>query len=222
MLALWLVGFVAALVAAVFLWPKPNEADTIAHAMEVTSQLSGYHFVSSGVNSREGDWSAPDNVRMDVVAPKGKVSLIVIDKDPYIKFPAPDTFAHIVNAFPNRDPMSFSSGPLLSYFNRDEKSVRSVVNIGEDRIGGVDVVHYRYNYVLSHVMDVGEVGEEVWIQKSTGYVYQIRTIGDVPIVETYSRINEPVSPPIVAPGVFVEVQSNSEEFSRMLADAFGR
>ncbi|MEO5954036.1 MAG: hypothetical protein ABIQ44_16365 [Chloroflexia bacterium] len=213
---------VVVVVSVFFLLPKSNDADTIKHAMEVSRQLSGYHFVSQGANTKEGDWSAPGNLRMDVAAKKGTVTLIVIGKDPYIRVPVSDTFAHLVNALSNSDPLSITGGALLSTFGSDSKDVHDVLNVGDDMIGGVAVVHFKYSYTYTSPQfpSGADIDQEVWIQKSTGYVYQLRTMGGSPIVETYSRINEPVTPPIEAPAKFTEVSSDSIDFTLMIADAF--
>ncbi len=77
--------------------------------------------------------------------------------------------------------------------------------MGQETINGVNTTHI--NYAASADDASGAAGSaetDIWIDESTGYIHQIKVVSESGGVSststiTYSKFDEPVSPPIEVP-----------------------
>jgi outer membrane lipoprotein-sorting protein len=189
-------------------------ADVLQRAANTMRSVTSYHGVvtteAGGVTTvAEGDFMPPDKSRLLIDSGAlGKIETILIGQESYTKLPGTDTYTKITT------PVNMQNNDVGSLLNFTE----SAEIVGDETIGGAETTHVRFVYdqdkVTAAAMEgtdqtptsvgLGKATADMWVEKSTGYVRQYKvTTGVDPAVTTvttvYSKFNEPVNPPIVAP-----------------------
>ncbi len=158
----------------------------------------------------EADMEPPDKARIvSDAGAAGKSEIIVIGKESFMKVPGGDTYI----ALPQSLPISASDTSSFLTFAQDAKIV------GDEKIEGVDTTHIQFSYDADKsaadaaaqagqpapTTKMGTANADLYVEKTTGYIRQfkyatkVEGVGDSTVTITYSKFNEPISPPIEKP-----------------------
>lgn len=188
-------------------------ADLLNKYFQAFKDVKSYHIVqeievAGQTIKQEGDHQAPDRTRLTFdMAGLGKSETIVIGEDSYTKSPGSDSYFHVVTPASAPDFRDTSFLPLIE----------SADIVGEETIEGVATTHLTFTYDADKVMSqsglptpgTGAMGKftiDVWIDKSTNYpIRQKTTIAQGSTIQTFSKFNEPVNPPIEKPANVTEM-----------------
>lgn len=171
----------------------------------------------------EGDFVAPDKRRVSMnITPQGPTELITIGKEMYYRMPGNDQYTALGGA---SNPLgSVGAAGTAQDPEIITQSMESADIVGDETLDGADTTHIKFTYDIDKALDLsiqknglgqspsaaklGKTTGEIWIEKSTGYVHKIvidtaqagtpSTDGGN-VTATYSKFNEPVTPPIERP-----------------------
>lgn len=222
-------------------------ADLLNKAGTSMRSLKSYHFVmkveTSGTSAAQadGDFMTPDSVRLNMdVAGTGKVEMIVIGKDSYIKNPLGEGYVAAGDAGNSTITQSFSP----SQFTNFSQGSQNATVVGDETIDGASTTHVKFSYDMGKMAaQSGATGQatppanmatatgEAWIDKSTGYLRQFRFVspgaaipgatstptGESTTTITYSKFNEDINPAIQKPTNVITMPGASDVQTAMPA-----
>lgn len=177
--------------------------------------VKSFHFTSKSETAgttmlSEADMEPPDRMRIvSDAGTAGKSEIIVIGKESFMKLHGGDTYM----ALPQSIPIGAADTSSFLTFAQDAKIV------GDEKIEGVDTTHIQFSYDADKsaadaaaqagqpapTTKMGTANADLYVEKTTGYIRQLKYatkvegVGDSTITITYSKFNEPISPPIEKP-----------------------
>jgi outer membrane lipoprotein-sorting protein len=179
-----------------------NEAtDKLMKAGAAMDGLTSYHMTidseAGGVASKlEVDIEKPDKYRIVTEAQGTSTEILVIGDKSYTKAPGLDQYIE--------GPADRS---LLEATNTGDitASTQGATVVGQETINGVNTTHIHYSASADDASGAtGTAETDIWIDESTGYIHKIEVAAESGGVSststiTYSKFDEPVSPPIEVP-----------------------
>ena len=170
---------------------------------DVTSYHSTIEAEAAGVTSKiESDFQAPDRSRTIIDTPAGPTESIVIGNQTYVKSPGIDGYMAVNMNTPTTDMRDTSFLPFI----------QKADIIGDETINGIATTRLTYTYDASQATpgaNMGLVTIEMWVDKATNYPVRQKVVTTSPTASTttitFSKINEPISPPIEKPTNIVEI-----------------
>ncbi|HKP54424.1 MAG TPA: LppX_LprAFG lipoprotein [Chloroflexia bacterium] len=180
-------------------------ADLLNKYFSTFKDVKTYHSVTevevAGTTTKvETDFQAPDRSRSIIDTVAGKTETIIIGTDAYTKAPGMDQYVATQSPASMTDMMSATFLPLV-----DKADI-----VGDETIEGVDTTHLTFTYDAEQLAaGSGKVTVDVWVAKSTNYPVRqkVTTTGAAASTSTltYSKINEPISPPIEKPTNIMQI-----------------
>jgi outer membrane lipoprotein-sorting protein len=190
-------------------------ADLFRRSGDAMKGVTSYHVTmlteaAGQTITAEGDVMPPDRTRMTMdLGPVGKSEIIVIGDTSYVKAPGQDAYVSTTSA--------------AAQTNTDATAALAFATsadiVGDETVDGVETTHARFTYDAAKQMesqglatpttDLGLIDAEIWVAKDTGYVHKFVTKTSQPVASTttltFSKFNEPVSPPIEKPANVTEM-----------------
>jgi outer membrane lipoprotein-sorting protein len=175
--------------------------DLLAKAGTAIQGLKSYHWsmkveTSAGNVSTEGDRELPDKWRFTSETAGVSTEFIIIGNSMYSPVPGTDQYIEL----PTDASLTAAADPgqLIS-------TAQGATVVGDEMIDGADTTHLKYSASVTDASGVSAQSEiDLWIEKSTGYIRQYNTSASTSGVSTtstvtFSKFNEPVTPPIEKP-----------------------
>lgn len=175
----------------------------------------------------EGDVEPPDKVRLTMdMGSLGSSEIVLVGQDTYMKLGTTESYTQLPASMNPLAGMGSIGDPgALQSFAQVADSADIV---GDEKIDGIDTTHITFSYDLDKAMQAassmgvaaptpaqsqGKAKGEAWIEKDTNFIHQIKFVtaaaasatagapatGESTVTITYSKFNEPVSPPIEKP-----------------------
>lgn len=219
--------------------------DLLNKAGTSMQSVKSYHFVmkvettGTAAVQADGDFSTPDSARLNMdVAGTGKVEMIVIGKDSYIKNPLGEGYVATGDA--GNAGITQSLSP--SQFTNFSQGSQNATVVGDETIDGASTTHVKFSYDMGKIAaQSGATGQatppanmavatgEAWIDKSTGYLRQFRFVspgaampgttgtatGESTTTITYSKFNEAINPAIQKPTNVIMMPSAADAQTAM-------
>ncbi len=182
--------------------------DLLSKSGKAMADLKTFHMtmkiessVPTGNATAEIDVSKPDSFRYMLDSNGANTEILIIGTSSYTKIPGSDQYFEST-----ADPSMLNS---LNTTNFADVAQGAEV-IGDETIDGVATTHLSYTFDPSSTTGVtggqamGVSKSDLWIDKSTGYVRQAKSVTEAGGVTTtstitYSKFDEPIDPPIEKP-----------------------
>lgn len=164
-------------------------ADVKTYHMSIKSETAG---VASTI---EADVEMPDKYRMTTEASGVSTEIILIGDASYTRMPGSDQYLESVG----------QASMIPKPEQADLSGITDAEIVGDETLDGKSVTHIHYTASGDAAGAPGtSVDTDIWIDKSTNYIHQIEVKTDVSGTTTsstitYSKHNEPISPPIEKP-----------------------
>jgi hypothetical protein len=188
-----------------------SATDILKQSGDAMKGVKSYHFIlkseAAGVSTTgEGDFVLPDKGRMTLdLGVAGKTEMIFIGTTTYTKIPGSDSY---IEADTGTNPLAASADTAAF-----AQLAKNATIVGDETLDGVDTTHIKFSYNAADVATgtnttpiagAGEVDADIWIEKSTAYVHQFKSVSSIAgatanTTVTYSKFNEDVTPPIEKP-----------------------
>jgi LppX_LprAFG lipoprotein len=195
-----------------------SAADILRNSSKAMQGVKSFHIVlkteAAGVSATgEGDFVLPDKARLTMDSgAAGKTQIILIGGSMYSQVPGSDAYLELPGG---NSPLSSLAGATTMADLAENATV-----VGDETLDGVNTTHVKFTYSADKAMamamqaagqatptpgtSLGEVNADVWVEKSTGYVHQFKSISTIAgsqsnTTATYSKFNEDVTPPIEKP-----------------------
>jgi hypothetical protein len=175
--------------------------DLLTKAGKATSELQTLHMsivaeTSMGSSKIEADIEKPDKYRMVSETAGVSAEIIIIGDKSYTKAQGMDQYIEgpaDTSALASADASDIAT------------TAQNATIVGEETINGVNTTHVSYTATTSDASGAAASSQtDLWIDESTGYIHQIKVVSEAGGVSststiTYSKFNEPISPPIEKP-----------------------
>ena len=196
--------------------------------------LKSFHFVLNMETAGrglayqgEGDFVLPGTSRIALNGTTGKIEMIVIDNNVYMKQPGSEQYMALPASGAGLGNIAGATNPSETSSLLQLADTATVV--GDEKVDNVDTSHisFTYNVDKAAQMAAGSAAATVvpttggkmatgdlWIDKGNNYIHKMKFVtppavaspqanpvasGDTTLTFTYSKYNEPVSPPIEKP-----------------------